>query len=46
MLDSVEESVRENLEWLKHSPFVREDLVKNTYGFVYDVITGRVTGIE
>ncbi|KAH8819141.1 carbonic anhydrase [Xylogone sp. PMI_703] len=45
-ITDVEQSVRDNLEWLKKTPFVRKELLQNTYGFIYDVKTGKVERVS
>ncbi|KAL6863518.1 carbonic anhydrase [Trichoderma novae-zelandiae] len=39
-ITDVEQSVRDDLEWLGKTPFVRKDLIENTRGFVFNVKTG------
>jgi hypothetical protein len=44
-MSSIEQSVFDDVKWLRKSPFVREALVRNTYGLIYDVKTGKVRTI-
>lgn len=43
--NSVEHSVRDDVEFLKGSPLLREELKKNIQGFVFDVKTGKLEEI-
>lgn len=43
---SVEQSVRDDLEWLGTTPFVRKDLIEQTHGFIFDVKTGLVSRVS
>ncbi|KAL7823158.1 carbonic anhydrase [Trichoderma gracile] len=44
-ITDVEQSVRDDLEWLEKTPFVRKDLIEKTRGFMFDVKTGLVNPI-
>jgi carbonic anhydrase len=41
-LNSVEHSVRDDVEFLRGSPLLREELKKNIHGFVFDIKTGKL----
>ncbi|KAL1901022.1 hypothetical protein Sste5346_002087 [Sporothrix stenoceras] len=43
---SIEESIQADLEWVRNSPYLREELKKNAQGFFYDIKTGLVTKVE
>ncbi|KAL8773086.1 MAG: hypothetical protein Q9194_004422 [Teloschistes cf. exilis] len=43
--DNLEQSVRDDLKIFKSSQFVREEMKKSVYGFVYDIQTGKLTGV-
>ncbi|KAL7801120.1 carbonic anhydrase, partial [Trichoderma afarasin] len=45
-ITDVEQSVRDDLEWLGTTPFVRKDLVERTFGFIFDVKTGLVSPVS
>jgi carbonic anhydrase len=36
------ESVLADIAYLKASPFVREELKRNVYGYVFDIKTGKL----
>ncbi|ERT01698.1 carbonic anhydrase [Sporothrix schenckii 1099-18] len=42
----IEESVKGDLEWVRTTPFIRDELKKGTQGFVFDIKTGAVTKVE
>jgi carbonic anhydrase len=42
MINSIEQNVRDDLEWLKSAPLIRKELAERARGFVYDIKTGRV----
>ncbi|KAM0263215.1 hypothetical protein ACHAQJ_001370 [Trichoderma viride] len=44
--DDVEQSVRDDLQILKTSPYVPKKLADNSFGFVYDIKTGLLTSVE
>jgi carbonic anhydrase len=46
MKRSLEQSVRDDLELLRTSPYVPEALAKNSHGFTYDIQTGLLTPVE
>lgn len=41
-INSMEQNVRDDLEWLKHAPLIRKELGERARGVVYDIKTGRV----
>ncbi|KAM7189017.1 Carbonic anhydrase [Naviculisporaceae sp. PSN 640] len=41
-ITDVEESVKEQVEWLRAHPLVRDELGKGVHGFVFDLKTGKV----
>ncbi|KAL8663425.1 MAG: hypothetical protein Q9202_003841 [Teloschistes flavicans] len=43
--DDIEQSVRDDLDIFKGSQFVREEMKKSVYGFVYDIQTGMLTSV-
>ncbi|GAM39392.1 hypothetical protein TCE0_034f10904 [Talaromyces pinophilus] len=45
ILGDIEHSVRDDVEFLKGSPLLREELKKNIQGFVFDVQTGKLKEI-
>lgn len=44
-LNSVEHSVKDDVEFLKGSPLLREELKQNIQGFVFDIKTGKLKEI-
>jgi carbonic anhydrase len=45
-IPSLEESVREDLAWLRSSPFIKKELAERTHGFIYDIKSGKVNKVE
>jgi carbonic anhydrase len=43
---SLEAHVKEDLAFLKSSPFIRKELAEKSYGFVFDIKTGKVNKVE
>lgn len=43
MMCRLEERVRNNVQLIKDSPHIRQELKDRTRGFVYDIKTGRLT---
>lgn len=41
-LSSIEQSVRDDLEWLKSASLIRKELADSAVGFVYDIHTGKL----
>lgn len=41
-MNSIEQNVKDDLNWLKSAPLVRKELAERARGFVYDIKTGRV----
>jgi carbonic anhydrase len=39
---SIEQSVKDDLNWLKSAPLMRKELVDNAKGFVYDIKSGKL----
>lgn len=46
MRNSLEQSVRDDIEILKTSPYIPKKLADNCHGFVYDIKTGLLTPVE
>lgn len=44
--NSMKESVKGDLEWIRASPFIREELKKGCHGFVFDLKTGELEKVE
>jgi carbonic anhydrase len=42
---SLEENVREDIAKAKASPFIRKELADRSFGYVYDLATGRLTPV-
>ncbi|KAL1889893.1 hypothetical protein Sste5346_008618 [Sporothrix stenoceras] len=42
----IEASVKGDLEWVRTTPLIREELKKGTQGFVFDIKTGLLTKVE
>ncbi|MCJ1385660.1 hypothetical protein MMC17_008783 [Xylographa soralifera] len=45
-ITNLEQSVKDDLEIFKSSPFVRKELVDKVYGFVFDIKTGELTPVK
>ncbi|MCJ1452082.1 hypothetical protein MMC28_002423 [Mycoblastus sanguinarius] len=45
-ITNVEQSVKDDLAFLKQSNLVRKELADNAYGFVYDLKTGLLSAVE
>ncbi|PMD65000.1 carbonic anhydrase [Hyaloscypha bicolor E] len=43
--DRLEESVREDLRFLSAQPLIRQELIDNAKGYIYDIKTGKLTQI-
>lgn len=41
----LEESVREDLRFLSAQPLIRQELIDNAKGYIYDIKTGKLTQI-
>lgn len=41
----LEESVREDLDFLKSHPLVRQEIKNNAKGYIYDIKTGRLNPV-
>jgi carbonic anhydrase len=42
---SLEKSVRDDIAMVKASPFIRKELADRSFGYVYDLGTGRLTPV-
>ena len=42
----IEQSVRDDLAFLKEHPLVRSELKEKAFGFVYDIHTGLITKVD
>lgn len=45
-LNSLEQSVRDDIAVLKANPFIRKELAENAVGFVYDIKSGLLTPVK
>ena len=45
-LRSIEQGVKDDLEWLKTAPLMRRELVDNAAGFVYDLKSGKLLEVR
>jgi carbonic anhydrase len=43
---SMQQSVKDDLEWVRANPLIREDLKKGCKGFMFDIKTGKVENVE
>ncbi|KAJ9656230.1 hypothetical protein H2198_005081 [Neophaeococcomyces mojaviensis] len=41
----IKESVKDDLDWLRENPLIREELKKGCKGFVLDIKTGKVAEV-
>jgi len=46
VLYSLEESVKQNIKFVKESPYIRKELRESAQGFLFDIKTGKVNKIE
>jgi carbonic anhydrase len=44
--DSLEQSLKDDVAWIKSHPYMRKELAENTFGLLYDLKTGEVTEID
>lgn len=42
MLGRLEQSVKEDVAWLKDEPLMRPELAAKTKGYKYDIVSGKV----
>ena len=42
MVDRIEQSVKDDVAWVKANPMIRDELKKGCQGFVFDIKTGKV----
>lgn len=45
MIISLEQSVRDDIEFVKNSPLVRKELADRTTGYIYDIHTGKLNPV-
>ena len=45
-VNSVEQSVKDDLAILSASPYVRKEVVERAVGFVFDIKTGKLTQVQ
>ena len=45
-ITNIEQSVKDDLAFLREHPLVRKELKEKAVGFVYDIITGLVTQVD
>ena len=43
---SVEQSVKDDVEFFRSSPLVRRELAERTHGFVFDIKTGELKSVQ
>jgi carbonic anhydrase len=43
---SLEQSVRDDLNFLKTSPYIPKALADSSYGFIYDIKTGLLSRVD
>lgn len=41
-IDDLHQSLKDDVEFLKASPYIRKELGERTRGFMYDIKTGKV----
>lgn len=44
--NSIDEVVRNDIQWLKEQSLMRRELAANTKGFVFDIGTGKLRLVE
>ncbi|EED19837.1 conserved hypothetical protein [Talaromyces stipitatus ATCC 10500] len=45
-IEDLEQSVRDDVDILKHSPLVRTELAEHTHGFIFDIESGLVKAVQ
>ena len=45
-INSLEQSVRNDMQWLKVQPLLREDIKAGIRGYVYDIKSGSLSAVE
>jgi len=46
MTSSLEQSVRDEVEWVRAHPLISEKVKKGVKGFVFDLTTGKVERVD
>ncbi len=45
-IEMVEQRVRDEVEALRKAPYIRQELAKKMFGYVYDIITGELRQVD